>query len=627
MGLADAYIAAARLIRVQPRAPPTASIESGFAHQGVSPKCEPFLLNITAVSLALAPKLSWSNSRAHSNMDFIISADWPNILASLGVFTAAASVLLLVYVSFFYVDFPKIHGIPEIPGGELLAGHLYQLGADHATTAQTWSAQYGWPVFQLRMGYRRAVILNSFESARLWMIKNQSATIDRPWFYTFHGVVSKTSAATIGTSPWDERTKKQRRVVGSFTTGPSIQKMRHMLDMETCSVISGLYYDSESGSNEIMPHMYLKRLALNMMMMFCYGTRFTSVRDPLLLQILQDAQTVASFRSTNSNPQDFIPHLRYLGKRDRTATALEVRARRDQWLAKMLDNVRGGMNRLRPVDKKSVAEMLIENDHDGLTHHDVKTILSGLMSGGFETIFSTAIITVGMLSSPEGREIQREAYDNIMSVYDTPEQAFELCLVEEKCTYVTGLVKETLRFYPPLKLLPARQVYKEFEYQGATIPKGLLVYVNAQAANFGKTPLDGIFSANPLTDKSTYGPDADKFKPERWVDCRLRVPPPYHFAFGAGARQCTAVNLSNRVLYAMFVRLIVSFNIEQSKEMPCNTHYIDYKQNPAASNALPSVFKVKLTARDNDTLGQCLQQSQAGLAEFVTGTNAEVLVR
>jgi len=69
--------------------------------------------------------------------------------------------------------------------------------------------------------------------------------------------------------------------------------MRNMLDMETGAVISGLYYDSENGTNEIMPHIYLKRLALNMMSMFCYGTRFTSVRDPLLLQILQDAQTVA----------------------------------------------------------------------------------------------------------------------------------------------------------------------------------------------------------------------------------------------------------------------------------------------------------------------------------------------
>lgn len=41
-------------------------------------------------------------------------------------------------------------------------------------------------------------------------------------------------------------------------------------------------------------------------------------------------------------------------------------------------------------------------------------------------------------------------------------------------------------FYPPLKLLPARQVYKEFIYAGAKIPKGVLIYVNTQAVNFGK---------------------------------------------------------------------------------------------------------------------------------------------
>lgn len=117
---------------------------------------------------------------------------------------------------------------------------------------------------------------------------------------------------------------------------------------------------------------------------------------------------------------------------------------------------------------------------------DIKTILGGLMSGGFETIFSTVIITIGMLSTPAGQAMQQKAYDDIMSVYESPEEAFEQCLNEEKSPYIAGLVKEALRFYPPLKLLPARQTYKEFIYQGAVIPKGLLLYVNAQAANRGR---------------------------------------------------------------------------------------------------------------------------------------------
>jgi phenylacetate 2-hydroxylase len=218
----------------------------------------------------------------------------------------------LIYLWFSYVDLPSIQGIPEIPGGELLAGHFYKLGDDHATTAEGWAQKYNWPLFQLRMGQRRAVILNSFDAAREWTVKNQAATLDRPWFYTFHGIVSKTSgrwwhaiekssailtdlvtAATIGTSPWDESTKKQRRVVGSFTTGPSIRDMRPMLDLEICAMISAMHYDSDKGQKEVVPHIYQKRLALNLMTMFCYGTRFTTVKDPMLLQILSDANTIA----------------------------------------------------------------------------------------------------------------------------------------------------------------------------------------------------------------------------------------------------------------------------------------------------------------------------------------------
>ena len=118
---------------------------------------------------------------------------WTYIFGLAAVISTVAAAALLLYLQFFYVDVPKINGLPEIPGGELLAGHLYQLGRDHATTAETWARKYGWPAFQLRMGRRRAIILNSFNSAQEFLVKNQSATLDRPWFYTFHGVVSKTS--------------------------------------------------------------------------------------------------------------------------------------------------------------------------------------------------------------------------------------------------------------------------------------------------------------------------------------------------------------------------------------------------------------------------------------------------
>lgn len=72
-----------------------------------------------------------------------------------------------------------------------------------------------------------------------------------------------------------------------------MQRLRPMLDMETCAVVSAMHYDGRSGESEIVPHIYLKRLALNTMTMFCYGTRFDSVKDPMLQQILTDANTIA----------------------------------------------------------------------------------------------------------------------------------------------------------------------------------------------------------------------------------------------------------------------------------------------------------------------------------------------
>jgi phenylacetate 2-hydroxylase len=89
-------------------------------------------------------------------------------------------------------DIAKIQGIPEIPGSTPFYGHLKVLGNDHATAFEEIAAKNDWPVFQAKLGNRRIVVVNTFETAQEWMVKNSAATIDRPWFYTFHGLLSKT---------------------------------------------------------------------------------------------------------------------------------------------------------------------------------------------------------------------------------------------------------------------------------------------------------------------------------------------------------------------------------------------------------------------------------------------------
>lgn len=104
-------------------------------------------------------------------------------------------------------------------------------------------------------------------------------------------------------------------------------------------MLLGIHEARSKRGEEVMPHVFQKRLALNIVMMFCYGKRFEDIANPMLVQILSDASVISSFRSTNSNLQDYIPHLRLFKNQERMSVAKKVRGRRDAWLAKLLQEI------------------------------------------------------------------------------------------------------------------------------------------------------------------------------------------------------------------------------------------------------------------------------------------------
>lgn len=289
-------------------------------------------------------------------------------------------------------------------------------------------------------------------------------------------------------------------------------------------MVEGLF-EASKGGKSVSPHIYQKRLALNIVLMFCYGRRFEDIADPLLHRILGDAKIISrcagplqnislpsadmmhshmcSFRSTNSNAQDYIPYLRSYFFRDeaRSSVANQVRGRRDEWLATLLEEVKESI--AAEGNKNCVASGLLTDTQENLTKgkylaaitilqmlmtarlDDVRTILGGLMSGGFETILATAIAGIAYLASPAGQAAQKKAYLELIDASGDVEAAFKEIVKAEKSPYLAAFVRETLRYYPPLHILPPRQTYQEFEWEGATIPKGIMILANAQAINHG----------------------------------------------------------------------------------------------------------------------------------------------
>jgi phenylacetate 2-hydroxylase len=252
------------------------------------------------------------------------------------------------------------------------------------------------------------------------------------------------------------------------------------------------------------------------------------------------------------------------------------------------------------TDKPCVSAAILKDEETKLTGVEVSSICLSLVSGGFETIPGTLTSCIGSLSTPEGQVFQDRAYEDIKRHYPNIEDAWANSLASEDVPYVNAIVKEAGRYYTVSAMSLPRKAYHDIEWDGAIIPKGTMVLINAQAANHSV---------------EHFGLDAAKFNPERWLsglDPPEEVPASglQHFSFGAGSRACSGQFIASRLLYTALVRLICSFKIVASKSELPNTDYVDYNQFKSALVAIPRDFKVKLVPRDAYMTAECMKVAE-----------------
>lgn len=503
----------------------------------------------------------------------------------------ALAVISVVYFVVRYLnrtDIPKIKNLPEIPGVPLF-GNLLQLGSHHAKVAQKWAKQYG-PVFQVRMGNRRIVFANSFDSVKQLWIANQSALISRPTLHTFHTVISSSQGYTIGTSPWDESCKQRRKAAATALNRSATQSYMPIIDLESNVSIQELLQDSKYGQVDIDPNPYFQRFALNTSLTLNYGIRIDGDKDDeLLREIVHVEREVSNFRSTSNNWQDYIPLLRLWPSRN--SVAAEYRARRDVYLTKLLNMLKEQI--AEGTDKPCIAGNVLKDPEAKLNEAEIKSICLTMVSAGLDTVPGTLVMGISYLSSPHGQEIQKRAYAEILSVYPNND-AWEKCLHEEKMPYITALVKETLRFWTVIPICLPRMSVKPITWNGATFPAGTTFYMNAYAANYD----------------DTHFKDPCSFVPERYLDVADGAGTP-HYSFGAGSRMCVGSHLANRELYTAFVRLISAFEIvppERDEDRPI-MDCLEANAIPTSLTMEPKKFKCGFKVRDRAVLEKWIAES------------------
>ncbi|KAG6016087.1 hypothetical protein E4U54_002330 [Claviceps lovelessii] len=510
----------------------------------------------------------------------------------MGIAIVAALYLLVRYLN--ATDIPKIKGLPEIPGVPIF-GNLIQLGTDHPRVAQRWAKKYG-PVFQARLGNRRVIFVNSFDTVRHFWITHQSSLISRPKFHTFHSVISTSQGFTIGTSPWDESCKRRRKAAATALNRPATQSYMPILDLESTDCIKHLLEDCKGGTQPLDPGAYLQRFALNTSLTLGYGYRINgSIESELLKEVTHVEREISNFRSTSNNWQDYVPLLRLWGQQN--SAAQEYRARRDKYLSDMLDRLKREIE--EGTDKPCITGNILKDPEAKLNQAEIKAICLTMVSAGLDTVPGNIVMGMAYLSTPEGQAVQAKALKAIYDVYPDGD-AWEKCLVEEKVPYLTAFVKETLRYWTVLPICLPRTSVEDIRYKDAVIPAGTTFLMNAYAADY---------------DEQRFKMP-EKFVPERYLD-ESDVGTP-HFAFGAGSRMCVGFHLGSKQLYTAFVRLITTFEFfpsDDARDAP-SMNCLDCNATPTSLTLDPKPFRIGLRPRSEENARRWIAEAEERTAHL-----------
>lgn len=116
--------------------------------------------------------------------------------------------------------------------------------------------------------------------------------------------------------------------------------------------------------------------------------------------------------------------------------------------------------------------------------------------------------------------------------------------------YFMACIKECLRFESPAQTILPRYVFAGgLEYNGVIIPAGTELAASPYIIHRNRT---------------IFGEDADKFRPERWLESQERnaLMERYGMWWGYGTRQCTGQYLAQMQMQKLCLELLRRFEVK-----------------------------------------------------------------
>ncbi|KAL4731516.1 hypothetical protein ACLX1H_000486 [Fusarium chlamydosporum] len=232
------------------------------------------------------------------------------------------------------------------------------------------------------------------------------------------------------------------------------------------------------------------------------------------------------------------------------------------WLDKRVEERM--VNGLLPDQRRDALQHFIEaKDPQGRPVDKKEVMIEGVnfLAAGSDTTSVGILTCLGyLLTNPDSKMKLMREIDEAYRELKLEDEGREISFKEaEKLPYLSAVITESTRLHPSIQYQLPRIVPSEGAQIGEYfLPEGTTCGVSAKAVNCSR---------------EIFGPDAEEFRPERWVpqspedEERIKKENSLLMTFGMGSRGCIGKHLATVELYKYIAQFFRHFDAELANEI------------------------------------------------------------
>lgn len=460
----------------------------------------------------------------------------------------AAVLILLLFFKLFKIQ----RNSPPGPFGLPVVGNMFQLGDSPHVALSEMAKVYG-SVFSIRLGWRKAVVLNSQDVVKEALSKRASHFSARPPFHNFKISSNGGRSIAFGDSgPLHDRNKKLaiRALHAVFS---DVNRFNTLAQQETERFCIAL---TEGSVEALDLTEHLRNLVINFAFRLVFGDNLKKDYSVSFQRLIQKS---TDFVENNAaiNLLDFFPWLHFALQKQCKALKASIKELMDfvghvYSLQRHTNVDKAGVNVAATLDKIIEEEVLIAGKHDAkkgtnaaLDEESMVTLLADVFGAGIETVSTSLTWALLFILSKPG--LQHELQEELKREIGTD----QLPTLEDrsKLPLLQATVLEVLRKATVIPLALPHYTTEDSTVAGYYIPKGTTVLVNLWAVNH-----DPKHFRHP-----------DMFNPYRFLDedgqvlVNLQA---FSLPFSTGGRRCLGATLAKAELFMFLGCMLQRLNLQ-----------------------------------------------------------------